>query len=115
MRKILFAILMAAPLVARADPAKDPKVERMWKAKCASCHGNDGKGQTDQGKKMAMHDITTPAWQKSFTDEAIKKVIADGVNEFKEGHQKQMDAYSKTLKPEQLDQLTAYCRALAAK
>src|SRR6185369_5362809 len=96
-----------------ANAAKDPKVERLWKAKCASCHGVDGKAQTEQGKKMAMHDITTPAWQKSFTDEKIKQVILAGVDEQKEGKHKQMDAYKDKLKPEQVDQLVAFCRELA--
>jgi mono/diheme cytochrome c family protein len=92
---------------------KDPKTERLWKAKCASCHGVDGKGQTEQGKKMSMHDITTAAWQKSFTDEQIKQVILDGVDEQKEGKHKQMDPYKAKLKPEQVDLLVAYCRGLA--
>ena len=111
MRTLVFIALMVSfPLVAGA--AKDPKVERLWKAKCASCHGVDGKAQTEQGKKMAMHDITTPAWQKAFADEKIKKVILDGVDEQKEGKHKQMDPYKDKLKPEQVDQLVAFCREL---
>ena len=58
----LFALLLV-PKLALAQPS-DPKTERLWKAKCASCHGADGKAQTEQGKKMAMHDITTAEWQK---------------------------------------------------
>lgn len=114
MKVFIVALIALAPLVARADPpAKDPKVERLWKSKCASCHGADGKAQVEQGKKMKMHDITTVTWQKSFTDAQIKDVIVKGVDEQKEGVHKQMDAYKEKLKPEQIDQLTTFCRALA--
>src|SRR5215471_13853 len=110
----LFAALVLVPKVASAQ-ARDPKAERLWKAKCASCHGADGKAQTEQGKKMAMNDITTPEWQKSFTDEKIKLVILNGVSEEKEGKKKQMDPFKDKLKPEQVDALVAYTRSLAAK
>ena len=103
-------------LLAFAFPAlaggKDPKTERLWKAKCASCHGADGKGDTEQGKKMAMHDLTTAAWKKAFTDEKIKQVILDGVDEQKEGKHKQMDPYKTKLTPEQVTLLVAFCRGL---
>jgi mono/diheme cytochrome c family protein len=95
-----------------AAAAKDAKTERLWKAKCASCHGADGKAETEQGKKMSMHDITTAAWQKSVTDEQIKKVILDGVDEQKEGKHKQMDAYKTKIQPPQVDLLVGYCREL---
>jgi len=49
MRSALVVGLLAL-LPAAASGASDPKTERLWKAKCASCHGIDGKGDTDQGK-----------------------------------------------------------------
>jgi cytochrome c6 len=113
--KRLIAILALAmvPLVARADDAA--KTERTWKAKCASCHGVDGKGQTEQGKKMKMHDLATADWQKSFTDAQIKKVTLDGVDEQKDGVHKQMDPYKEKLKPDQVDALVAFVRTLGPK
>jgi mono/diheme cytochrome c family protein len=112
MKLFAIAALLLTPVMAMADGAKDPKAERLWKSKCASCHGADGKGQTEQGKKMSMHDLTTAAWQKSFSDAKIKDVINTGVDEQKEGVHKQMDAYKDKLKPEQVDQLVAFCRSL---
>ncbi len=108
---VVAGLLVLVALPAWAD--KDPKIERLWKAKCASCHGVDGKAETEQGKKMSMHDITTPAWQKSITDAKIKQVILAGVDEQKDGKHKQMDPYKDKLKPEQVDALVAYCRGLA--
>lgn len=105
--------LVLLPLAARADDAA--KTERLWKAKCASCHGVDGKGQTEQGKKMKMHDLSTAEWQKSQTDAQIKQVTLDGVDGQKEGVHKQMDAYKDKLKPEQVDAIVAFVRTLGPK
>ena len=107
MRRILIAALFA-PLVAAADPA----TERLWKAKCGSCHGADGKGQTDQGKKMAVEDMTTAAWQSKLKDDQIKAAISDGVKREKGGVKQEMDGYKAKLQPAQIDALTAYIRTL---
>ncbi|MDP1829658.1 MAG: c-type cytochrome [Archangium sp.] len=99
----------------KAEPAKvaepDKKIERVWKAKCGSCHGADGKAATTKGKKMKMNDLSTRAWQASKTDAQIKKVINDGVKEEKDGVTKEMDGYS-DLGAEQLEALVKYVRWL---
>lgn len=98
------------PLTARAEV--DKKTERTWKAKCASCHGADGKGKTDQGQKMQIADYTDAAWQKSKTDADIKKAITDGVKREKNGAKQEMEPYKDALAPEQIDQLVVYIRSL---
>jgi mono/diheme cytochrome c family protein len=47
---------------------------------CASCHGNDGKGQTELGRAMfpPAPDMTRPATQ-SLSDGEIFSIIANGV------------------------------------
>ncbi|HJZ85750.1 MAG TPA: cytochrome c [Polyangia bacterium] len=106
---VAFALLLLAP----SARAQDKKAERTWKAKCASCHGEDGKAQTDQGKKMAVRDMTTPAWQKEFSDDQIRKAILDGIKTERDGKKKEMDPYKDKLKPEQIDALIPYIRSLA--
>jgi mono/diheme cytochrome c family protein len=111
MRKSLWiAVLTAAllPLTARAEV--DKKTERTWKAKCASCHGADGKAQTDQGTKMGIPDYTSPAWQKANTDDALKKGIAEGVSREKDGKKQEMEPFKEKLPPEQIASLVAYLR-----
>jgi mono/diheme cytochrome c family protein len=105
-RLISISILFLS--AAHADPAS----ERLWKAKCGSCHGADGKGQTEQGKKMNVADLTTAAWQKEFTDDKIKAAINDGLKRDKAGVHQEMDAFKAKLKPEQVDALVAQIRAL---
>jgi mono/diheme cytochrome c family protein len=111
-KRIWIAALAAAlvPLAGRAEA--DKKTERTWKAKCSSCHGVDGKGQTDQGHKMAIEDYTSPAWQKAHSDADIKKAIEEGVNRDKSGKKQEMEAYKDKLQGEQVEQLVMYIRSL---
>jgi mono/diheme cytochrome c family protein len=110
----LSLLLLFAPAVAGGQPAKDPKTERTWKAKCASCHGEDGKADTEQARKVGgIADMTSTAWQKKFTDEQIKAAIANGLSETRDGRKKEMDAYKSKLPPAQIDALAAWVRALA--
>ena len=96
------AIAFVLPLMARAEV--DKKIERTWKGKCAACHGADGKGQTDQGKKLGVKDYTSPEWQKSKTDDQLKKSITDGVPN--------MDGFKDQLPADQIDGLVAFVRQL---
>jgi mono/diheme cytochrome c family protein len=111
-RRMWIAALAAAliPLAGRAQA--DKKTERLWKAKCASCHGADGKGQTDQGQKMGVADYTNPAWQKAHSDADIKKAIVEGVNREKNGKKQEMEGFKDKMPPEQIDLLAAYVRSL---
>jgi len=104
---IAAAAAALVPLTARAEV--DKKTERTWKAKCASCHGVDGKGQTEQGQKMKVADLSSAAWQKSQTDAQIKTVIENGTKNAAGG---EMDPYKEKLDGEQIDALVAYVRSL---
>ncbi|MFL5292774.1 MAG: c-type cytochrome [Myxococcales bacterium] len=79
MRKIAgfaFIAAMAVTLLARGEV--DKKTEKVWKAKCAACHGPDGRAQTDQGKKYGVKDYGTEEFQKAHSDAALKKTILEG-------------------------------------
>ncbi len=104
-------LALALPFAA-AHAEADKKTERLWKAKCATCHGVDGKAQTDQGKKMGMVDMTTADWQKSLTDDQVKKAIATGLKREKGGKAQEMDPFSEKLEVAQIDTLAAYVRTL---
>ena len=101
-------VLVAAP----ANAGPDKKIERLWKSKCASCHGEDGKADTEKGKQMKIGDMTSADFQKKRTDEEMKKVINEGLKEEKGGVKKEMDPYKEELKPEQVDALIALIRGL---
>jgi mono/diheme cytochrome c family protein len=113
MKRLVYLVAVvavaAAPITASAA---DKKIERLWKSKCGSCHGADGKAETEKGKKMKMGDISTAAWQAKNSDADIKKVINEGVTEEKDGVKKEMDGYKDEIKGEQLDGLVAFVREL---
>ncbi len=52
-----------------------------WENHCASCHGEDGKAQTKQGKKLKIRDYTDAAVQAELKDDAMLKAILEGVTE----------------------------------
>ena len=112
MKRMWIALVAAALVALAADAAVDKKTERTWKAKCASCHGVDGKGQTDQGLKMGISDFTLPAWQTAHSETDLKKTISDGLVREKAGKKQEMDGFKEKLTPEQIDQLVAYVRSL---
>ena len=74
--KLLLLMLVCA-VPARAEV--DKKAERNWKAKCASCHGADGKGQTDQGKKLKVEDMSSAfGTYKTFWIEDYVTLVGQG-------------------------------------
>jgi len=97
---LLLAIvtMMLAPLAAfAADGAA------VYKAKCASCHGPDGKGETSIGKSMKLKSLGGTDVQKQ-TDANLKKVISDGRNK--------MPAYNGKLSADEIKALVAFIRTL---
>lgn len=100
--------------IASADPPSAKKVERIYNAKCASCHGKDGKGQTEQGQKEGCEDMTLASWHDARTDAKIKKSIAEGLSEEIDGKTRKMKAFADVLEPEEIDALVVYVRAFKA-
>jgi len=71
MKKMLAAslvVLLGAPAVQAAGPAD------AFQAKCAACHGKDGKGQTAMAQKLGVKDLTVT--KLSVAD--IEKVVTNG-------------------------------------
>jgi mono/diheme cytochrome c family protein len=89
-----------------SSPAKaDNTAEATYKAKCAMCHGPDGKGETPSGKAMKAKDFASDEVQK-MSDEDLTEAISKGKGK--------MPAY-KTLTPDQVKGLIAYVRSFGKK
>lgn len=106
--RIVLGVVIAVGLCSLSAQALDKKVERTWKAKCASCHGADGKGDTDQGKKMKLKDMTSADWHKTITDAKIRDAILNGVK----NDNGEMQAYKDSLSGDQVDGLVNYIHTL---
>jgi len=90
-----------------SQPA-DTNTAGLWNARCAACHGKDGKGNTSQGRQMGCSDISSASWQKSVSDARIKDTILNGRD--KNGKKQLMPAYANKLHPEQIDSLVTFIR-----
>ena len=107
MKKMILAVLALSAFAVRAEV--DKKTERTWKSKCASCHGVDGKADTDTGKKAGIPSYADAAFQKSKTDAQLMEAITNGVKTDKG----EMDGFKDKLDGAQIDALVAYIRTLA--
>jgi len=74
-----------------------------YKAKCATCHGPDGKGDTAMGKTMKVKDLGSADVQKQ-SDADLTTIIEKG--------KKPMPGYEGKLTKEQIDGLVKYVRSL---
>lgn len=109
--RVLASIAAGALLLGTNAMAEvDKKVERAWKAKCSSCHGAAGKGDTEKGQQMKITDMTSAEFQAKKDDE-LKNAILNGVKKEKGGVKQEMDAFKGDLTPEQIDALVAYIRS----
>ncbi|QRN95970.1 cytochrome c [Archangium violaceum] len=102
--KTRIALLLSFSLATTASAADEAAAE-LWTQKCKSCHGPDGRAQTQMGKKESIVDLSQPAWQKAQSDDDIREVISEGSS-----RNKKMKPYKEKLTPEQIDSLVKYVR-----
>ncbi len=108
MRKVssIAGLICTLSLAAAAEP--DVKTVRLWKAKCASCHGADGKAKTETGEKLGIPDMTAAAWQKKSNDAQLKTSVLEGLT--RPGKSEGMDPFKDKIEATQVDALIAYVR-----
>jgi len=102
-------LLAAAALLAFCSWASAADAAANWENHCGSCHGPDGKGETKQGKKLKIKDLTDAAYQAKFTDEDAAKAIKEGV---KDDSGKQKMKPIEGLGDDEMKALVAYVRGL---
>jgi cytochrome c6 len=102
---IAVGAIVLAGIVFLSAPAKADTAEATYKAKCAMCHGADGKGETPTGKAMKANDFASETVQK-MSDADLTDAIAKGKGK--------MPAF-KTLAADQVKDLVAYVRSLGKK
>jgi mono/diheme cytochrome c family protein len=95
----VFSFILTAPCGARAQDAA-----ATYKAKCAGCHGADGKANTAPAKSLGAHDFASDEVTK-MSDADLIQVVTAGKNK--------MPAYGKSLKDAEINGLVAYVRELS--
>ncbi len=82
MKKLVFvAVLFAATSVFAADK---PAGDKLFATNCASCHGNDGKAQTDIGKAVKARNLVSDEF-KQLKDKKKGVTEVDVFNTLKTG------------------------------
>jgi mono/diheme cytochrome c family protein len=99
---ILILTLVCRPcwIAAQSDAAG------LFKAKCAMCHAENGSGNSPSGKALKAKDLRSAETQAK-SDTELSDVIAKGRNK--------MPGFGQKLRPDQIQQLTAYVRQLGKK
>ena len=97
------AVVILFPHQSQATTAVAADAAATFKAKCASCHGADGSGNTPVGKKLAVRDLRSADVQKQ-SDAQLAGVTSKG--------KRKMPAYGKSLSGDQINQLVAHIRSL---
>jgi mono/diheme cytochrome c family protein len=103
---IVAAALLSVFALSPAARAADVRSEN-WQTYCSVCHGDDGKGQTEEGRKKKARNLTNAKWQDTIDDARIVKSITKGHDE--------MPAFSKKLTEAEIKALAAEVRSLAKK
>ena len=98
-KTVLVAFLAVGLVAACASPAFADDAAATYKAKCAMCHGPEGKGG-----KMGTRDFASPE-VKAETDAQLTEIITKGKGK--------MPAYSGKLKDDEIKGLVTYVRSLA--
>jgi mono/diheme cytochrome c family protein len=104
--------LLAQGLAPPAGYKPDKKIKRLFEAKCASCHGDDGRGKTELGLEMGIADMTKAAYWKDLTLEVARKEVLEGLKRVVDGKQQEMKPFKDRLTPEQVDALVIYSASL---
>jgi len=99
------AVLLAGYLLSSTVHAQGDG-EKVYKAKCASCHGPDGVGATPAGKATKARDFCSDEVKKE-TDEEWTAIIVKGKNK--------MPAYDKKITDAEIKEVVGYLRGLCKK
>ena len=98
------AVLAVLCLAATGMRAQDvASGEKVFKAKCASCHGPDGKGETAAGKATKARDFSSDEVKKE-SDATWADIITKGKNK--------MPSYDKKISDAEVKDVIVYMRTL---
>jgi mono/diheme cytochrome c family protein len=102
----MFAAAIVAIFLLTTPANSQGAGEKIYKAKCASCHGADGTGATPVGKATKARDFCSDEVKKE-TDEEWTAIIVKGKNK--------MPAYDKKLTDAEIKDVVTHIRGLCKK
>src|ERR1700693_5525497 len=100
---LLLVVVPSFVTVSAEDTAADAS---LFKAKCSTCHGPDGSGNTPVGKSLQSADLRSPEVQKK-PDAELTESISEGKGN--------MPAFKTLLSADEIHSVLGYVRTLAPK
>lgn len=100
---LMLATLMALPGAPRIVDASEADGPALYKAKCVTCHGVDGKGETGVGKAMKLRDLGSAEVQAQ-SDAELTQITGNGKGK--------MPGYHKSIGADGVQALVAYIRTM---
>ena len=102
---LIIALTLVAGSFVAAQGSQDSGAE-VYKAKCATCHGQDGSGNTPVGKSLKVADLRSVEVQKK-TDAELAQSIVEGKGN--------MPSFKSSVTEDEIRALVMYVRTLAPK
>ena len=101
--RLFIFILAAVVMLGMSKFSVAQEAADLYKTKCVSCHGADGKGDTAVGKKLGVRDFHAPEVTKESDDELFD-ITKKGKNK--------MPGYDGKLTDDQIKALVKFIKSL---
>jgi cytochrome c6 len=98
------AALLAVSGFAQPSKGRNGTGARIFQEQCIGCHGADGRGQTEAGRKFKAADLTSDAVQQQ-SDSQLSKVVQNGKGK--------MPTFEGRLSNDEIRTVVGYIRELA--
>lgn len=96
-------LFLATAVLFTVVPAHAQSGAAVFKAKCAPCHGPDGKGETSMGKVLKVRDLSSAEVQKQTNAELTAEI---------ENGKGKMPGYKGKISDGDIKELVSYIRSL---
>jgi mono/diheme cytochrome c family protein len=106
-RITVLTLLLAAGSFAGCAGDPDPGT-RVWRKKCAACHGRDGAGKTRFAEGRPFADLTDGRFRHAADRASMRRLVADG------DPTSTMPPFAGTLTPEEIDAVVGHVLRLAS-
>ena len=100
------SIVLASVALPSCAPESDPGT-RLWRKKCAACHGADGAGRTRFAEGRPFANLTDGRWKHGPDRVSLRLLVADG------DPASTMPPFAGRLTPEEIDAVVDHALRLA--
>lgn len=100
------SLVLASVALPSCAPESDPGA-RLWRKKCAVCHGADGAGRTRFAEGRPFADLTDGRFRHGSDRASVRRLVADG------DPASTMPPFAGRLTPAEIDAVVDYAMKLA--